>query len=254
VSTAEFYDSLADTYHALYPDWMAEGRAQAESLHRLLGRWHRGPARIADVACGIGTQLIGLAGLGHRVLGSDISLSAVGRARRECAGAGVAAGLLVADMRKLPYGDARADVVISADNALPHLLADSDALAALQEMSRVLRPGGTALITVRDYDRVLADRPASTLPQVFAAGGGRVISFQLWSWRAGTDVYDLEHFQVHEGADGARTIQRRTTAYRAYTRDALSGLASAAGLRDIRWHLPSETGFFQPVMSAHHPP
>src|ERR1700689_5265286 len=67
MSTAEFYDGLADSYHALYPDWAGEGRAQAEALHRLLGRWHRGPADIADIACGIGTQLIGLAGLGHRI-------------------------------------------------------------------------------------------------------------------------------------------------------------------------------------------
>jgi hypothetical protein len=56
MSTAQFYDGLADTYHALYPDWVGEVRAQAASLHRLLGRWHREPADIADVACGIGTQ------------------------------------------------------------------------------------------------------------------------------------------------------------------------------------------------------
>jgi|SRR5580700_3630797 hypothetical protein len=107
MSTAQFYDGLADTYHALYPDWTGGGRAQAEALHRLPGGWHRGP------------------------------------------------------------------------------------------------------------DRILADPPASTLPQVFAAGGGRVISFQLWAWREGTDIYDLEHFQVHEHAD------------------------------------PLDTNFFQPVMTAH---
>jgi len=65
------------------------------------------PADIADIACGIGTQLIGLAGLGHRLLGSDTSLRAVQRARRECAAAGVDAALLVADMRRLPWGDPR---------------------------------------------------------------------------------------------------------------------------------------------------
>lgn len=165
MSTAQFYDGLADTYHALYPDWVGESRAQAESLHRLLGRWHRGPADIADVACGIGTQLIGLA----------------------------------------------------------------------------------------DYDRILADPPASTLPQVFASGGARVISFQLWDWRGEKDIYDLEHFQVHEQADGTRTTERRTTTYRAYTRTTLSELAAVAGLQDMRWHMPLDTNFFQPIMTAHRP-
>ena len=253
MSTARFYDGLAGTYHALYPDWRAAGRAQAAALDRLLSRWHHGPAVIADVACGIGTQLIGLAGLGHRLIGSDISAGAVQRARRECAAAGVRAGLLVADMRSLPLAGSCADAVVCADNALPHLLADDDAIAALAQMRRVLRPGGTALVTTRDYDQVLADPPASTPPQVFAAGGERVISFQLWAWREEPGVYDLEHFQVHEAADGTRVVERRTAAYRAYPRAALSALASAAGLRDVKWHMPRESGFFQPVMTARRP-
>src|SRR5580693_6103849 len=114
MSTAEFYDGLADTYHALYADWRKAGMVQARALHQLLSRWHREPADIADVACGIGTQLIGLASLGHRVTGSDISARAVSRARRECAAVGVQAGLLVADMRDLPLRESCADAVICA--------------------------------------------------------------------------------------------------------------------------------------------
>jgi SAM-dependent methyltransferase len=253
MSTARFYDGLADSYHALYPDWRNAGLVQAQALHRLLGRWRREPADIADVACGIGTQLIGLASLGHRVTGSDISARTVSRAQRECAAAGVNAGLLVADMRDLPLRDSCADAVICADNALPHLLADNDALAALAQMNRILRPGGTAIVTTRDYDRILADPPASTLPQVFRSDRTRVISFQLWAWHDKAGTYDLELFQVHESPDGARTIERRTATYRAYTRAALTRLATAAGLEGVNWHMPGESGFFQPVMTAHSP-
>lgn len=253
MSTARFYDGLADTYHALYPDWRTAGTAQALVLHRMLRRWHPGPADIADVACGIGTQLIGLARLGHRLTGSDISAQAVRRARRECAGAGVHAGLLVADMRELPWRDSCADAVICADNALPHLLADDDALAALAQMNRVLRPGGTAVVTTRDYDRVLTDPPASTLPQVFQSGGTRIISFQLWNWHDEDGIYDLEHFQVRENPDGTRATERRTATYRAYTRAALARLAATAGLEDVTWHTPRESGFFQPLMTARRP-
>jgi len=253
VSTAQFYDGLADTYHALYPDWADAGRRQAEALDRLLRRSCSRPFDIADVACGIGTQLIGLARLGHRVTGCDISAGAITRARRECASAGVPAALAVADMRNLPLRGSCVDAVVCADNALPHLLADDDVLAALAQMTRVLRPGGTVIVTTRDYDRILVDPPASTPPQVFTSGQERFISFQLWAWREQADVYDLEHFQVHEGADGTRTIERRTASYRAYTRAALTALARAAGLRDVRWHMPGESGFFQPVMTARHP-
>jgi hypothetical protein len=45
MSTAEFYDGLADTYHALYADWRKAGMVQAQALHQLLSRWHREPGR-----------------------------------------------------------------------------------------------------------------------------------------------------------------------------------------------------------------
>lgn len=253
MSTEQFYDGLAESYHTLYPDWRGETMVQGERLHRLLASWHTGPLDIADVACGIGTQLIGLAAHGHRLVGSDISSRAVRRAVRECAEAGVSATLAVADMRALPLDDGCVDAVVCADNALPHLLVDDDAVAALAEMRRVLRPGGTAVVTTRDYDRAVRDRPSGTPPQVFESGGDRVVSFQRWTWREGTDVYDLEHVQVHERSQGA--VSRRTgrATYRAYTRRALTELAGRAGLADVTWHPSVETGFFQPVMTSRRP-
>ena len=250
MSTEQFYDDLAETYHALYPDWLAETKTQGESLSRLLARWHTGRLDIADVACGIGTQLIGLARLGHRLVGTDLSAGAVRRAARECEAAGVAARLAVADMRALPLDDGCVDAVVCADNALPHLLTDDDALTALAEMNRVLRPGGTAIVTTRDYDRVVLERPTSTPPQVFESDGERLTSVQRWGWRPGTDIYDLEHVQVHEYQGGGTTTRRREATYRAYTSSALTDLATKAGLQDVTWLAPDETGFFQPVMVA----
>jgi SAM-dependent methyltransferase len=183
--------------------------------------------------------------------GLDISVRALERAGRECDAADVRARLLAADMRSIPLEDSCADVVVCADNALPHLLADGDVLCAFAEMRRIVRPGGTVIVTTRDYDRILADLPASTPPQVFASNGQRVISFQLWTWREDSDIYDLEHFQVHESADGTRTTERRTTTYRAYRRAALAELALLVGLQDACWHAPRESGFFQPLLTAH---
>lgn len=55
---------------------------------------------------------------------------------------------------------------------------------------------------------------------------------------------------MHEQADGTRTTERRTTTYRAYTRATLSELATAVGLQDVKWHMPVDSDFFQPVMTA----
>jgi SAM-dependent methyltransferase len=249
--TARFYDGLADTYHALYPDWRSQVAEQAAALDRLIGASHRPATCVADVACGIGTQLVGLARLGYRTMGSDLSAKAVERARHECRSAEVRSALAVADMRRLPWPDASADAVVCADNAVPHLLRDEEVVDALREMARVLRPGGTVIVTTRDYDRVLPQRPGSTPLQLFDSGGERIVSYQLWHWRDHSDVYDLEHFQVRKTGPDEWTTQVRTAAYRAYTRHALAALATRAGLSEPEWHAPADTGFFQPLMTAH---
>ena len=54
MSTAQFYDGLAATYHALYPDWYAEVAAQGAALHQVISHEDFASLEIADVACGIG--------------------------------------------------------------------------------------------------------------------------------------------------------------------------------------------------------
>lgn len=253
VSTAGFYDGLAASYHALYPDWETEVHDQARALAKLLGGPAPGSA-IVDAACGIGTQLLGLAEAGYDVFGSDLSPAAVKRARAECVKRALDARLVVADMRALPWPDASMDAAICADNAIPHLLEDDEVTAAFAELRRVLRRGARLAITIRDYDAALRERPESTVPQVMNTPGlRRVITFQLWTWRGDSDVYDLEHFQLTPGDDGDWTTVRRTATYRAYTRRHLLELAARAGLSRARWLTPRRAEYFQPVMIAMRP-
>ena len=46
------------------------------------------------------------------------------------------------------------DVVLCADNALPHLLADDDILHALRGFRRCTAPGGICLVSVREYEAI----------------------------------------------------------------------------------------------------
>ncbi|MET9010150.1 class I SAM-dependent methyltransferase [Streptomyces olivaceoviridis] len=245
---ARFYDELADDYHLIYSDWDASIRRQGEVLDALVGR---DGAAVLDCSCGIGTQAIGLALRGHSVTGTDLSPRAAARAVREAARRGVRLRTAAADMRRLPFPDARFDTVVCADNALPHLLTEHDVRAALAEMRRVLRPAGLLLISTRPYEDLLRDRPSSTPPQVHraTAGGERTVTFQLWRWHDDGEHYDMEHFQLLPEGGEWRVEVRRTT-YWALGQRRLAGLAADAGFVDPGWRMPQETGFFQPLLVA----
>ena len=152
MTIATFYDDLAPWYHAIYEDWDKSMARQGDALHQLISsEWGPAPKTIVDVATGIGTQSLPLAQRGHKVVGGDLSLKALARARVEADRRGVALGLFAADMSALPTRDAAADVLIACDNAIPHLLDDDAIRAALNDFYRCVRPGGGCLVTMRDY-------------------------------------------------------------------------------------------------------
>ncbi|MEV7441983.1 class I SAM-dependent methyltransferase [Streptomyces sp. NPDC091204] len=254
MDTRGFYDDLADRYDLLYADWDASvtrhGRALNTFLTATLGP---GPHTVLDNACGIGTQALGLAALGHRVTGTDLSPAAAARAAREAADRGLDLPVAAADMRALPFPDASFDAVVCADNALPHLLTAQDVRAALAETRRVLRPGGLLLLSTRPYGELRRARPQSEAPHVRTSPDGRTITFQLWHWHADGERYDLELFQLLPTGD-TWTTRTSTATYWALPQERTAEFAREAGLREPVWHAPADTGFHQPVLTAHRPP
>src|SRR5215469_18477554 len=124
MNVAQTYDDLADHYHLIFENWEFSVERQAAALSSIL---HRAcglttTSTILDCACGIGTQSLGLAKLGFRVTGCDVSPRAVERARVEASQRGVELRLSVANMLHLDcLKDSEFDAVICMDNALPHL-------------------------------------------------------------------------------------------------------------------------------------
>ncbi len=251
---SRFYDGLSDNYHLIFADWHELMQRQAQVLDDLLrARLDPPPRAVLDCACGIGTQAIGLSLRGYAVTATDISAGAVERAQREAAALGARLSFGVADMRTLsaqvsgPF-----DAVIACDNALPHLLSEDDLLAALREMATVLRPGGLLLASIRDYDGLVAERPSTTTPRVFDGPDGRRVVIQVWDWLPDADLYDFTLLIVQQAGDGWQT-QAHTARYRALRRADLDRAVRAAGLDDLHWHMPPESGYYQPILTAHKP-
>jgi hypothetical protein len=177
----------------------------------------------------------------------------VARAEREAQALDASLTFGVADIRTLTSQVSGAfDVVLACDNALPHLLSDHDLRQGVANMMAKLRPGGLVLASIRDYDRLAREQPRSEGPRVFDDPDGRRITFQVWDWAADGSGYMLHQFIVRQDGETWST-DHFATPYRALLRRDLEAALSEAGLSDVRWHEPEESGFFQPIVTARLP-
>jgi glycine/sarcosine N-methyltransferase len=250
-----FYDDLAEDYELLFADWEASVRWQGE----LIERWLCGaagspdsPLRILDIACGMGTQAIGLALRGHAVTGRDLSPGLVERAREAARRHRIPLDLGVGDMRE-PAPKTGFDAVIALDNALPHLDSDDDLERALRAARDALRPGGRFLTSIRDYDRLAEARPCIDPPRVLGEGAARRIVLQHWDWDEDGAGYDLDLLILRREERDRWTLRARRGRYRALRRETLERAAERAGLTATRWVEPADSGFYQPLFEARRP-
>jgi SAM-dependent methyltransferase len=249
-SVTRFYDGLAEEYHLLFANWDASVRRQGEILDRLIAdRLGPPPLQVLDCSCGIGTQAIGLAGRGYSVHGTDVSPVAVERAQREAARLGVPLTTGVADLCALDAVEGSFDVVLSCDNAVPHLLGDDDLRRAAHGMWSKLREGGLLVVSIRDYDDLIAQKPRAELPRVFDRPEGRQIAFQVWDWAENAPTYTLHQFIVGE-TDGAWQTHHEATVYRALLRSELAEIVRGVGFHEVGWHPTEQTGYYQPILTA----
>jgi glycine/sarcosine N-methyltransferase len=248
------YDRLAENYHLIFADWNASIKRQASILGPILER-ECGPAtsiRILDCACGIGTQLLGLAGRGFSLTGSDFSHASVERARKEAEIRGLQVQVFVAEMTNLsviPQG--AFDAVICMDNALPHFHSDDQLLEALLQIKSKLAPGRLFMGSIRNYDSLVREKPVVHQPTFYQDSAGRRIVHQLWDW-IDDRHYTFHLFITREVGNGWES-QHHCGTYRALLREELERLLKHAGFLNCCWLAPDETGFYQPIITARAP-
>lgn len=120
-----------------------EWRYRAEPFIPAFARFAEcGGRDVLEVGVGLGTDFVRFARAGARVVGVDLTAKAVEMTRERLALEGLDGTVLVADAEALPFADAAFDVVYSY-GVLHHT---PDTRKALDEVRRVLRPGGEARI------------------------------------------------------------------------------------------------------------
>lgn len=242
---------MAADYHLISSHWYSVCESQGQLLHKLLQNTLGlpGPHRLLDCSCGTGTQALGLAKLGHDVTGSDISTGAIQRATMEATRMGVPVTFQVSDMRTLEGVQGPFDSVLSFDNSIAHLTTVADLAFAFSSVLHVLRPGGIFLLSLRDYDRLVVDRPTGTMPRRIVDSFGERVYVQTWDWAEDGKSYDLRLFMMKPSGENW-VAQPLITKMRAYTRAEVVTEAEKTGFVSCRWLMPEQTGYYQPILAA----
>ena len=237
---AEFYDVLAPHFHLIHADWEESVARQGEQLGGIIAEYVPGARTVLDCACGIGTQTLGLAARGYELTASDIAQVALARAKKEAAHRSLEIGFSTADMRKLPF-DRQFDVVLAADNSVPHLLNDDEILQAFREFRRCTR--GLCIVTVRDYDMMERDR-VQFQPYAAHRVGDKLYSVYQVRELVG-ETYVVNLYVVEDGAETNVLVAR--TRYHAVSTKRLLELFHEAGFMQAT---RLDGRFFQPLLLA----
>ncbi|MEV4350200.1 class I SAM-dependent methyltransferase [Actinoplanes sp. NPDC049596] len=159
-----WWDSDADEYQAEHGAflgdldfvWCPEGLREADA--HLLGDVR--DRRVLELGAGAAAGARWLAGQGAEVTALDLSAGMLRHAAAAAERTGVVVPLIQADALALPFADSVFDIVCTAFGAIPFV---SDSAAAMREVARVLRPGGSWVFSVTHPMRwIFWDEPDET--------------------------------------------------------------------------------------------
>jgi len=152
--------TLAEIKHRIRAYWDTQAKEYDGDRHRehsfkQKGHWQsllreglgETPLDVVDLGTGTGAIALLLAEMGHRVTGMDLSLEMLSVASRDAEARSLPVDFQVGDAEETGLPDASFDAVVSRHLlwTLPH------PFQALEEWTRLLRPGGILLILDGDW-------------------------------------------------------------------------------------------------------
>jgi tRNA (uracil-5-)-methyltransferase TRM9 len=137
--TKDIFDQIAPGWYN-YRHWSIF-RTELEELAQ---RWQQG--KLLNVGCAHGPDFLPFSKT-FELYGVDFSTEMLRLARKYASKFSFTANLSLADASHLPFADETFDQAIAVAT-YHHIKSQEDRLKALQELKRVLKPGGEAFITV----------------------------------------------------------------------------------------------------------
>ena len=138
LGTREFFDAIERHRYQEYAPWMPE----------VMGFDQFSGARLLEIGCGMGTDLLQFARSGARCTAIDLTPRSIEITRERFALYGYAGAFMISDGEVLPFQSESFDVVYS--NGVLHHTPDTE--GAIREVHRVLRKGGIAKVMLYHRD------------------------------------------------------------------------------------------------------
>jgi SAM-dependent methyltransferase len=164
---AWFKEWFGEEYLELYAHRdESEAERHVDFVERCLGGPR--PHAVLDLACGAGRHTLALRRRGYRALGVDLSLTLLAHMR----GPKVAG-----DMRRLPFAAESFDWVLNFFTSFGYFARERENFLVLEEMVRVLTPGGRFLLDIMNPEPVLAGLKPHETQEL---DGGRHVEIDRW--------------------------------------------------------------------------
>ena len=212
---AEWFEEwFGEEYLNLYPH--RDDREAAEAVALISTEISLTRKRVLDLACGAGRHAVHLREAGADVIGFDLSMPLLSRARhRNTPRLSVARG----DMRSLPFASGEFDVVVNLFTSFGYFAEDEQHRIVIREVARLLRINGLFVLDYFNAQVVLN----GIVPREERRVGNRavVIERQIID----DDRFVLKEIQLVD--DGRRFVER----VRLFSREELRDMLEHAGFR-----------------------
>ena len=194
-----------------------EAERHIDFVERFVARSGSGdtqPKRVLDLACGAGRHTAALRRRGHAAVGADLSVTLLAHPPHF-------PPRVAGDMRCLPFRDGSFDWVLNFFTSFGYFERERENFRVLEEIVRLLRPGGRFLIDFLNRDRVLDRLKDREVQQI----GGKEVHIERWY--ESTTRRIQKRMRLVE-ADGRSATYLESV--RAYDRDEVTIGARWAGL------------------------